>query len=51
LPLGDLCSPAYEVGELAAPREEIWPGTQRAMLDVDWRAPAQLDSLWFQRVR
>jgi predicted O-methyltransferase YrrM len=41
-PLGHFYSPVYEVAELAERREQIWPGTQRPMLDVDWREPAQL---------
>jgi len=32
----------YETTELAARREQIWPGTQRPMLDIDWREEAQL---------
>lgn len=41
-PLGHFYSPVYEVSELAARRERIWPGTQRPMLDIDWREDAQL---------
>jgi predicted O-methyltransferase YrrM len=41
-PLGHFYSPMYEAGELAERRARIWPGTQRPMLDVDWREQAQL---------
>ncbi len=41
-PLGHFYSPVYDVGELAAHRERLWPGTPRAMLDIDWREEAQL---------
>jgi SAM-dependent methyltransferase len=43
--VGHYYSPMYDAHDVLAERERVWPESARAMPDVDWREPAQLELL------